>query len=139
MKNRQQMRQQNDFESQAMALIPDKPLTLELADAAGVTQEQYLDIRERLAQGYGQLEVNHSGGCGDHDFALFMSPATFAESVPVQANLWLQHRDRDDPCDGMVLQTLTFDLQPVAGLHRSWCCNSPVFPISWRRASCNII
>ena len=65
-----------------------------------------------------QLEVSHSGGCGEHDFALFMSPATFAESNPVQASLWLQHQDRDDPCDGIVVQTLTFDLRPVAGLHQ---------------------
>ena len=65
-----------------------------------------------------QLEVSNSGGCGDHAFALFMSPATFAESDPVQASLWLQHRDKEDPCDGIVVQTLTFDLRPVAGLHQ---------------------
>ena len=47
-----------------------------------------------------------------------MSPATFAESDPVQASLWLQHQDRDDPCDGIAVQTLTFDLRPVAGLHQ---------------------
>ena len=45
-----------------------------------------------------QLKVSHSGGCGEHDFALFMSPATFTESNPVQASLSNTLTRPDYPC-----------------------------------------
>ncbi|MCX6832239.1 MAG: hypothetical protein NT028_08930 [candidate division Zixibacteria bacterium] len=44
------------------------------------------------------LTVEYGGGCKTHYFFLFMSPATFAESFPVQANLWLRHFDNADSC-----------------------------------------
>ena len=64
------------------------------------------------------MDVTYGGGCADHDFQLFMSPPTFLESNPVQANLWLQHEDNDDACDGIVSETLRFDLTQVLDLHR---------------------
>ena len=64
------------------------------------------------------VDVTYSGGCAEHDFQLFISPATFLESNPVQANLWLQHENNDDACDGIVSETLRFDLTPVLDLHR---------------------
>jgi len=66
------------------------------------------------------VDVSYSGGCAEHDFQLFMSPATFAESNPVQASLWLQHEDNDDACDAIVSETLRFDLTPVLDLHREF-------------------
>lgn len=67
------------------------------------------------------LAVSYGGGCQNHYFFLFMSPATFAESVPVQANLWLRHFDNADSCkcDGGKCynhRTLRFDLRPIAEL-----------------------
>jgi hypothetical protein len=59
----------------------------------------------------------YSGGCHDHYFQLYMSPAAFAESYPVQANLYLRHDGNYDPCDGWITDTLSFSLRPVGRLH----------------------
>jgi hypothetical protein len=69
------------------------------------------------------LAVSYGGGCKNHYFFLYMSPAAFAESIPVQANLWLRHFDNADPCDcdGSECynhRKLRFDLRPIADLHR---------------------
>ncbi len=64
------------------------------------------------------LAITHGGGCAEHDYALFMSPAAFLESYPVQANLYLRHEDHDDPCDGLISAALKFNLRPVAELYR---------------------
>ena len=37
------------------------------------------------------LDITYSGGCKEHGFSLYMSPAAFLESYPVQANLYLLH------------------------------------------------
>ena len=64
------------------------------------------------------VEVGHGGGCREHTYALFMSPAAFLESAPVQANLFLRHNAHDDPCDAWLQPTLAFDLRPVAALYQ---------------------
>ena len=64
------------------------------------------------------LAVTHGGGCAEHDYTLFMSPAAFLESYPVQANLYLRHEDNDDPCDALLNATLSFNLRPVADLYQ---------------------
>ena len=63
------------------------------------------------------LTVSYSGGCFEHDFSLYMSPAAFMESYPVQANLYLRHQDPGDPCDAIIRQDLKFDLRPIAHLY----------------------
>ncbi|MCB1100659.1 MAG: hypothetical protein KDN22_34170 [Verrucomicrobiae bacterium] len=76
-------------------------------------------LREVRVEGQTLLaDVSYSGGCADHGFQLYISPATFEESSPVQASLWLQHEDNDDPCDAIVSDTIHFDLAPVLDLHR---------------------
>jgi len=60
------------------------------------------------------LSIMHSGGCGDHDYELFFSPAAFAESLPVQATLRPRHTDQGDPCDAWLRKDLEFDLRPLA-------------------------
>lgn len=64
------------------------------------------------------LAIWHGGGCGDHDYELFFSPASFAESLPVQATLRPRHTDLDDPCDAWLRQELTFDLRPLAQFYQ---------------------
>lgn len=64
------------------------------------------------------LKLSFSGGCAHHDFALFMTPAAFMESNPVQANLVLNHDSHADPCDAYLTQKVRFDLRPLAELHR---------------------
>jgi hypothetical protein len=63
------------------------------------------------------ITVTYSGGCKNHYFQLFMSPAAFMESYPAQANLYLRHFADFDPCDAIVTRDLAFDLQPVAHLY----------------------
>ena len=65
-----------------------------------------------------RLTIWHSGGCGDHDFELFFSPAAFAESLPVQAVLRFRHTDLGDPCDAWLQREVTFDLRPLAQFYQ---------------------
>ncbi len=60
------------------------------------------------------LDIGYSGGCQSHYHFLFMSPATFMESNPVQANLYLRHVDNDDTCEAYVRETTCFDIRPIA-------------------------
>ena len=64
------------------------------------------------------LDVSYSGGCEDHVFRLIVS-RTFAESFPVQTWAVLAHDDRGDPCDGILSDTLAFDLTPLAQAYRA--------------------
>ncbi|NIR48110.1 hypothetical protein GWO43_06630 [candidate division KSB1 bacterium] len=64
------------------------------------------------------VEITYAGGCKTHDFALFMSPAAFLESFPVQANLFLRHNNNDDGCEALIRETLSFDLRPIARLYQ---------------------
>ena len=64
------------------------------------------------------VDVSYSGGCAEHDFQLYMTPAAFAGSSPLQASLLLQHEGNDDACDAIVSEILWFDLTPVLDLHR---------------------
>ena len=65
------------------------------------------------------VSVAYSGGCEKHCFSLFMSPAAFLESYPVQANLYLRHNGNNDACEAEISQTISFNLQPIAALHKS--------------------
>lgn len=47
-----------------------------------------------------------------------MTPATFMESYPVQANLYLRHDAHDDPCRAIVRDSVVFDLTPIVELYR---------------------
>lgn len=64
------------------------------------------------------LEVTSGGGCREHSYTLTMTPAAFMESHPVQANLYLQHDDDDDPCDAIVQDSVVFDLTRIVQLYR---------------------
>lgn len=63
------------------------------------------------------LIVTSGGGCREHDYELFMTPAVFMESYPVQANLYLWHDAHNDPCDAIVRDSLMFDLAPIGRLY----------------------
>ena len=60
-----------------------------------------------------KLRINYSGGCEEHDFAMYMSPSTFAESYPAQADLYLGHNANDDVCRAYIQRDLAFDLSPI--------------------------
>jgi hypothetical protein len=64
------------------------------------------------------ISVSYGGGCRDHYFSLYMSPASFMESDPVQANLFLRHMGNDDMCEAYITEELRFDLTPIADLFR---------------------
>jgi len=66
-----------------------------------------------------KLTVSYSGGCWLHWFMVLMSPPAFAESNPVQANLYIRHISNNDPCEAYITETLQFNLSPVADLYES--------------------
>ena len=63
------------------------------------------------------VSVVYGGGCEEHCFWLFMSPAVFLESYPAQANLYLRHFANDDHCKALIHQTLSFDLGLIIELY----------------------
>lgn len=65
------------------------------------------------------ISLTYSGGCNDHDYQLYMSPAAFMESYPVQANLYLWHNGYDDACDAIIAEDVRFDITPIAMLYDS--------------------
>lgn len=64
------------------------------------------------------LNVSYGGGCAEHDLQLFMSPAAFMESNPVQAALYLRHNGHNDPCDALITKDVRFNLRPIAEQYR---------------------
>ena len=65
-----------------------------------------------------KLRVRYSGGCQRHYFQVFQSPATFSESEPVQADLYLRHFGIPDFCMAWGATWVEADLTPIADLFR---------------------
>ena len=64
------------------------------------------------------LSISYGGGCEEHCFSLHMSPATFFESYPAQANLYLRHDSNGDACEALISEEISFNLRPVALLYK---------------------
>jgi hypothetical protein len=79
------------------------------ADRAAITRA-VLDGDELV------LDVEHSGGCAEHDFALYAGG--FRESEPVQTVLHLAHDAHGDPCRALVRRELRFHLGPLQDAYR---------------------
>ena len=62
------------------------------------------------------LVVSYSGGCEEHEFALWTTPE-YAESIPAQHGLILTHNGNGDSCEAAVSQELRFDISPLKALH----------------------
>ncbi|MBD3298024.1 MAG: hypothetical protein GF341_05160 [candidate division Zixibacteria bacterium] len=62
-----------------------------------------------------RIGLMYSGGCKEHQFALFMRPG-FIKTNPAQVELYLQHDDQGDPCrtvSTVVTDTLSFHIAPI--------------------------
>jgi hypothetical protein len=59
------------------------------------------------------LNISYGGGCEEHGFELFMSPAAFMESFPVQANIYLRHDNNNDFCKAYITEDISFDISPI--------------------------
>ena len=64
------------------------------------------------------LSISYAGGCEEHCFFLYMSPATFFESYPAQANLYLRHDSNGDACEALISEDISFNLRSVALLYK---------------------
>jgi hypothetical protein len=62
------------------------------------------------------IDVTYSGGCVDHGFVLVWN-GSYMESYPPQINLFLFHDFNDDPCDGIVNDTLYYNFDFDAPLY----------------------
>jgi len=65
------------------------------------------------------LDISYGGGCHSHDLVLYMTPA-FMESYPVQASLYLYHNDFNDPCDAWLTRSVSFNVEQIAKLYKSY-------------------
>ena len=61
------------------------------------------------------LIVEYSGGCQEHDFTL-VTNGLIQESMPPQIPLVLTHYGNEDACDGIVTDTLVFDLSRLCSI-----------------------
>lgn len=61
------------------------------------------------------IEVQYGGGCKEHVFSLFGSPA-FMKSNPVQIDVMLSHNANNDMCKALITEELSFDLSPLKEL-----------------------
>jgi hypothetical protein len=67
------------------------------------------------------LDVQYSGGCAEHDFALCYDNIRSSRGVdPIQAVLTLTHQANGDVCEALLSKTLTFDLTPIADAYKSY-------------------
>lgn len=64
------------------------------------------------------IVVSSGGGCREHSYTLHMTPSAFMESFPVQANIYLRHDAKDDPCDAIVTDSVVFELRPIITLYQ---------------------
>lgn len=81
-------------------------------------QDKYSLLSATIEKDVLTAEISHSGGCRQHFYTLYMTPKAFKESFPVQADLYLVHRDDNDPCDAILFEARKFDLRPIADLYR---------------------
>jgi len=64
------------------------------------------------------LNVSYGGGCQEHEFELYMTPPTFMESNPVQANIYLRHDGNGDTCEAYLTEDVSFDISKIAENYR---------------------
>ena len=60
-----------------------------------------------------KVVVEYSGGCRDHVFQL-VTNGMLMKSLPPQRPVRLIHQANEDMCRSMIIDTLTFDLTPLA-------------------------
>ncbi len=60
-----------------------------------------------------KVVVEYSGGCRDHVFQL-VTNGMLMKSLPPQRPVRLIHQANEDVCRRMIIDTLTFDLTPLA-------------------------
>ena len=100
-----------DYALPPQVIITDEP--------APTLWRDYFNLNNAVISGNTlTLTVSYGGGCQPHDFALYMTPATFMESYPVQANLVLRHNAHSDECKAYLTQDIQFNLRPIADRYR---------------------
>lgn len=70
-------------------------------------------VSTELRSHYVRLDLQYSGGCEDHDFAVWWSGGLVAPSDPPKVQLQLQHYDHGDSCEALVSRSLWVDLSPL--------------------------
>lgn len=70
-------------------------------------------VSTELEAHYVRLDLQHAGGCADHDFAVWWPGGIVAPSSPPKVQLQLQHYDHGDACEALVARTLWVDLSPL--------------------------
>ena len=59
------------------------------------------------------VDVGHSGGCAEHEFAFCWPDQSFQESDPVQVRVQLYHDANGDMCEAYIQGPVEIDLTPL--------------------------
>lgn len=99
-------------------LIGTDPVEISDVAPTDLKNDSFSITRATIENASLYIVVASGGGCREHEYALMMTPATFMESFPVQANIYLRHDAKDDPCDAIVTDSVVFDLRPIVTLYQ---------------------
>jgi len=58
------------------------------------------------------VDVRYGGGCEEHEFKMTTTGA-YMKSLPVQMNLYLEHKSNNDMCRAMMFKTLKFNVSGI--------------------------
>ncbi len=88
---------------------PPLPLHLGLTDPP---EEAYTHLGAEIEGDTLFVDLEYSGGCVDHEF-FAQWDGSFAESLPEQVYIELIQRPSNDPCDGIIQETVRVDIRTV--------------------------
>lgn len=84
-------------ESASPCEVGDAPLTL---------------VSTQVRDHYVRLDLEYSGGCEDHEFAVWWS-GLVGPSSPPDVAMTIQHHDHGDGCEALIRESIWLDLSPL--------------------------
>jgi hypothetical protein len=96
-----------------------KKVTVTVGACAGERNDGYKLTRGLVDDAIDTLDVDvsFSGGCAEHTYKVCWD-GSFDESTPVKAQLKLFHDSHDDSCEGLLSETITIDMSPLAAAYK---------------------
>jgi hypothetical protein len=100
--------------SETDSKTPVRPVIIDPDVFIGQKEIDYSVKRWEIVGDKLTVDVQYGGGCRDHNWEMYFNGAIL-KSMPPQAILHLRHTviDGPDPCRGMPMETLQFDLSSL--------------------------
>ena len=101
----------NDREKPEVTGTSDAPASKCIAPKTGEIPESdpFLSAETRIAGNCLEATITYSGGCQEHEFALYWNEM-WAESMPPQTQIFLYHNSNGDKCRALKNETVSFAL-----------------------------